>query len=128
MTKPMSKPDAVQRAYDCGHPEVALMILGDKVRTYTRTPKDKPGWQVKDYLNPYPAGTAAVVLVDKYDPDQPAAFYVVPIDTVRKLLVDNFNAWCPSGIRPRTPDSRHSVIHPDHVQQYRDAWAFYVPA
>jgi hypothetical protein len=121
-----SKLAAVQRAYDAGHPEVALMILAGKVRTYTRTPKSKLGWQVSDYRNPYPKGTAAVVLVDAYAADKPEGYYVVPIADIRKIIMDHHNVAYPDGVRPVSPESTHSVVTPASVKQYRDVWDFYL--
>jgi hypothetical protein len=120
-----SKLAAVQRAYDRGHAAVALMILEGQVRTYTRTPKSKPGWQVADYRNPYPSGTAAVVLVDAYATGKPDGFYIVPIADIRKIIMDDHNAAFPDGVRPVNPESTHAVVTPESVQQYRDAWDFY---
>ena len=120
-----SKLAAVQRAYDAGHPEVALMILAGKVRTYTRTPKSKPGWQVADYRNPYPSGTAAVVLVDAYATGKPDGYYIVPIADIRKIIMDLHDAAFPDGVRPVNPEATHAVVAPESVEQYRDAWDFY---
>jgi hypothetical protein len=123
-----SKLAALQRAYDSGHSEVALMILAGKVRTYTRGPGSKPGWQVSDYRNPYPSGTAAVVLVDSFPTGKPEGFYVVPIADIREILMDLFDAAFPDGVRPVSPESTHAVVTPESVKRYRDAWDFYVPA
>ena len=121
-----SKLAAVQRAYDTGHPEVALMILAGKVRTYTRSPKSRPGWQVSDYRNPYPPRTAAVVLVDAYATGKPDGYYVVPIADIRKIIMDDHNAAFPDGVRPVSPEATHAVVTPESVEQYRDAWDFYL--
>jgi hypothetical protein len=101
------------------------MILAGKVRTYTRTPKSKPGWQVSDYRNPYPKGTAAVVLVDAYATGKPDGYYIVPIADIRKIIMDDYNAAHPDGVRPVSPASTHAVVTPESVEQYRDAWDFY---
>src|SRR5438067_277707 len=95
-----SKLAAVQRAYDAGHPDVALMILAGKELTYTLTPKSKPGWQVSDYNDPYPGGTAAVVLVDAYATGKPDGYYIVPIAVIRQIIMDGYNAAHPDGVRP----------------------------
>src|SRR5260221_14487122 len=100
-----SKLAAVQRAYDAGHPEVALMILAGKVRAYTRSPKSRLGWQVSDYRNPYPPGTAAVVLVDAYATGRPDGDYVVPISDIRKIIMDHYTAPPPASVRPVSPQS-----------------------
>jgi hypothetical protein len=121
-----SKLAAVQRAYDAGHPEVALMILAGKVRAYTRSPKSRDGWVVADYLNPYPPGTAAVVLVDAYAAGRPDGYYVVPIADIRKIIMDLFNAAFPDGVRPKNPEATNAVVTPESVEQYRDAWDFYL--
>lgn len=121
-----SKLTAVQRAYDAGHPEVALMILAGKVRTYTRTPKSKPGWQVSDYRNPYPPGTAAVVLVDAYAAGKPEGYYIVPIADIRKIIMNGHDAAFPDSVRPVSPESTHAVVTPESVKRYRDAWDFYL--
>jgi hypothetical protein len=121
-----SKLAAVQQAYDTGHPEVARMILSGKVRTYTRTPKSKPGWQVSDYRNPYPRGTEAVVLVDAYATGKPDGYFIVPIADIRKIIMDDYNAAHPDGVRPVSPESTHAVVTPESVEQYRDAWEFYL--
>ena len=120
-----SKLAAVQRAYDAGYPEVALMILAGKVRAYTRSPKSRPGWQVSDYRNPYPSGTAAVVLVDSYATGKPDGYYIVPIADIRKIIMELFNAAFPDGVRPVSPESTHAYVPPESVEQYRDAWDFY---
>jgi hypothetical protein len=120
-----SKLAAVQRAYDQGHPEVALMILSGKVRTYTRSPKSKPGWQVSDYRKPYPEGTEAVVLVDAYATGKPDGYYIVPIADIRRIITDGYNAAHPDGVRPVSPGATHAVVTPESVKQYRDAWEFY---
>jgi hypothetical protein len=116
---------ALQRAYDSGHPEIALMILAGKVRVYTRdnTPK---GWPA-DYHKPYPQGTAAVVLMDTYPDGEPGAYYIVPIADIRRIITEQFHRDFPGGpdSRPRTPGAGHTIVLPELVQQYRDAWAFY---
>lgn len=121
-----SKLAAVQRAYDAGHPDVALMILAGKVRAYTRSPKSKPGWQVSDYRNPYPPGTAAVILVDAYATGSAEGYYVVPITEIRKIIKDAFDTAFPDGMRPVSPEATHAVVTPESVEQYRDAWDFYL--
>lgn len=121
-----SKLAAVQSAYDAGHPEVALMILGGKVRVYTRTPKSRPGWQVADYRNPYPKGTAAVVLVDAYATGRPDGYYIVPIADICEIIKRDYNAAHPDGWRARNPAATHAVVTPESVEQYRDAWDFYL--
>jgi hypothetical protein len=118
-----SKLAALQEAYDAGHPEVALRILGGSVRVYTRSPKSKPGWQVSDYRNPYPEGTEFVVLVDSYRTGRPEGFYVVPVADVEQILADQFRSVFPDGVRPVSPDATHSVVTVDSVSQYRDAWS-----
>ena len=120
-----SKLAAVQRAYDAGHPEVALMILAGTVRAYTRSPKSRPGWQVSDYRNPYPKGTEAVVLVDSYATGKPEGYYVVPIADICKIIMDDYNAAHPGGVRPVSPDSTHAYVTVESVEQYADAWDFY---
>jgi hypothetical protein len=60
------------------------MILADKVRTYIGSPKSKPGWQVADYRNPYPRGTAALVLADASAAGMPDRYYIVPIAEIRR--------------------------------------------
>jgi hypothetical protein len=114
---------ALQEAYDTGHADVALRILGGSVRVYTRSPKSKPGWQVSDYRNPYPEGTEFVVLVDSYRTGRPEGFYVVPVEDVEQILADHFRAVFPSGVRPVSPGSTHSVVTVEQVRQYRDAWS-----
>jgi hypothetical protein len=98
---------ALQRAYDSGHPEIALMILAGKVRVYTRdnTPK---GWPA-DYHKPYPQGTAAVVLMDTYPDGEPGAYYIVPIADIRRIITEQFHRDFPGGpdSRPRTPGAGH---------------------
>jgi hypothetical protein len=113
---------ALQRAYDKGHPEIALAILAGSVRVYTRTPKSRPGWQVSNYRDPYPTGTEAVVLVDAYATGNPEGFYVVPIADISKILLDLFDRTFPDGVRPVSPSSTHAVVTPESVEQYRDAW------
>ena len=120
-----SKLAAVQQAYDAGHPEVALMILAGKVRAYTRSPKSRPGWQVSDYRNPYPSGTAAVILVDSYATGKPDGYYIVPIADIRKIIMDGHDAAFPDGVRPVSPEATHAYVPPESVEQYRDAWDFY---
>ena len=114
---------AMQQAYNSGHPGVALRILDGSVRVYTRSPKSKPGWQVSDYRNPYPEGTEFVVLVDSYRTGSPEGFYVVPVADVEQILADQFHAVFPTGVRPVSPGSTHSVVSVDSVRQYRDAWS-----
>lgn len=114
---------ALQEAYDAGHPKVALRILGGSVRVYTRSPKSKPGWQVADYRNPYPEATEFVVLVDSYRTGRPEGFYVVPVADVEQILADHFRASFPSGVRPVSPGSTHSVVTVASVSHYRDAWS-----
>jgi hypothetical protein len=116
---------ALQRAYDRGHPEIALMILDGSVRVYTRTPKSRPGWQVSDYQHPYPDGTAAVVLVDAFATGKPDGFYIVPIGEIRQIIQDLFDAAFPDGRRPVSPESTHAVVSPESVEQYQDKWRFY---
>lgn len=102
------------------------MILAGKVRAYTRSPKSRPGWQVSDYRSPYPPGTAAVVLVDAYATGKPDGYYVVPITDIRKIIMDDHNAAFPDGVRPVSPEATHAVVTPESVEQYRDAWDFYL--
>jgi len=102
------------------------MILAGKVRAYTRSPKSRPGWQVSDYRNPYPPGTAAVVLVDSYATGRPEGYYVVPIADIRKIIMDDHNAAFPDGVRPVSPEATHAYVTPESVEQYRDAWDFYL--
>jgi hypothetical protein len=118
---------ALQQAYDAGHPEIALMILDGTVRVYTRTPKSKPGWQINDYQHPYPAGTAAVVLVDAFATGKPDGFYIVPIDDIRRIITDGFDAAHPGGpaSRPVSPGSLHAYVTVESVKPYRDRWRFY---
>jgi hypothetical protein len=80
---------------------------------------------VADYRNPYPKGTAAVVLVDAYATGKPDGYYIVPIADTRKIIMDLFNAAFPDGVRPVSPASTHTVVTPESVEQYRDAWDFY---
>jgi hypothetical protein len=125
-TKPMSlaevKLAAMQRAYNLGHADVALMILSGKARVYRRTPTEKPGWQVSDYTDPYPKGTLIVVLADCYATGSPEAWYVVPVADLLVILREQFEQSVPSGVRPRNPDSLHSAFKPELVAKYRDAW------
>jgi hypothetical protein len=123
-----SKLAAVQAAHDAGHPEVSLMILKGTVRTYTRTPKSPAGWQVSNVFDPYPKGTAAVVLVDAYDVSRPPGFYVVPIEEIREIILARHYHYFPDGKRPVSPDATHGVVTVESVAAYRDAWAFYVPS
>jgi hypothetical protein len=125
MTNADSKLAALQRAYDRGHPEIALMSLAGSVRIYTRTTKSKPGWQVADYRRPYPRGTAAVVLVDSFATGKPEGFYVVPVAEIAKIIMDAFHAAFPDGVRPISPESTHAVVSPDSVRQHRDRWDFW---
>jgi hypothetical protein len=116
---------ALQQAYDCGYPEIALMILQRSVRVYTRSPKSKPGWQVSNYQHPYPGGTAAVVLVDAFDTDKPYRYYIVPIDEIEEIISRTFDEAFPDGQRPLNPESTHAVVTPESVEAYRDKWQFY---
>jgi len=118
---------ALQQAYNCGYPEIALMILGGSVRVYTRSPKSRPGWQVSDYQHPYPDGTAAVVLVDAFATDAPYGYYIVPIDQIKKIIRRLFDEAFPDGQRPVSPGSTHAVVSPESVEEYRDKWQFYAP-
>jgi hypothetical protein len=115
----------LQQAYNCGYPEIALMILGGSVRVYTRSPKSRPGWQVSDYQHPYPDGTAAVVLVDAFATGEPYGYYIVPIDEIKKIIRRLFDEAFPDGLRPVSPESTHAVVSPESVEKYRDKWRFY---
>jgi hypothetical protein len=117
-----SKLAALQAAYDAGHPKVALLILAKTVRVYTRTPRSRPGWQVADWRNPYPAGAEAVVLVDAYATGRPEGYYIVPIADIRKIIEDGYKAAHPDGGRPISPGSTHAVVTVESVKQYRDRW------
>ena len=81
---------------------------------------------MSDYRNPYPPGTAAVVLVDAYATGQPDGYYIVPIADIREIITDDYNAAHPGGRRPVSPESTHAVVTPESVEQYRDAWDFYL--
>ncbi len=102
------------------------MILAGKVRAYTRSPRSRPGWQVADWRNPYPRGTAAVVLVDAYATGRPDGFYIVPIADIRDIIRDAHHAAFPDDVRPVSPEATHAVVTPESVEQYRDAWDFYL--
>jgi hypothetical protein len=117
----------LQQAYNCGYPEIALMILGGSVRVYTRTSKSKPGWQVSDYRHPYPDGTAAVVLVDAFATGKPYRYYIVPIEKIEEIITGLFDAAFPGGQRPVSPQSTHAVVSPESVEKYRDRWRFDAP-
>jgi hypothetical protein len=107
-----------------GHAEIALMILNGSVRVYTRSPKSRYGWQIKDWDKPFPEGTAGVVFLDTYSGTP--KFFVTAITEARKLVADQQgDAESP---RPVTPSSRHCYITPDQVADYQNAWEFYRPA
>jgi hypothetical protein len=118
---------ALQQAYNCGYPEIALMILGGSVRVYTRSPRSRPGWQVSDYRHPFPDGTDAVVLVDAFATGEPYRYYIVPIKEIEEIIRGLFDAAFPDGQRPVSPGSTHAVVSPESVEKYRDRWRFHAP-
>ena len=67
-----------------------------------------------------------MVLVDAFTTDKkPDGFYIVPIDEIKQIIQDGFDAAFPDGVRPLSPESTHAVVSPKSVQQYRDKWRFY---
>jgi hypothetical protein len=40
--------------------------------------------------------------------------------------MDDYNAAHPDGVRPVSPEATHAVVTPESVEQYRDAWDFYL--
>jgi hypothetical protein len=111
---------AIQRAYDLGHADVALMILSGKANVRRRTTKEPHGWQL-NIVKPAPKAAQIVILADCYATGKPEAFYVVPVADLKVILRRRFDHYFPNG-RPRTPDSEHSALEPEVVADYRDAW------
>ena len=57
---------------------------------------------------------------------RPEGYYVVPIADIRKIVMDDHNAAFPDGVRPVSPEATHAYVTPESVEQYRDAWDFYL--
>lgn len=68
-----------------------------------------------------------MVLVDAFATGKPDGLDVVPIDDIRQIITDGFDASFPGGpeSRPITPGSLHAYVRLESVKQYRDRWRFY---
>ena len=106
---------AMKAAHGAGRDDLALGMLNGWVRTYTRSARSKPGWQISDWDAPVPAGTGLAVYVDTTGTEP--AFYVIPVGQLKEMMRGKQH-----GPRPVTPDSHHCVLTVDDLEPYQDGW------
>lgn len=103
------------------HDRRLLRINGKAVQVRARRRGD---WQLGDYRTSLLPDAEIIVLVD-LEPEDCAAFYVVPRQPLQEAVTRNFETWLatqPDQQRPRNPESRHAVIYQELAEPYRNRW------
>ncbi|MEV6373599.1 hypothetical protein [Micromonospora musae] len=80
-------------------------------------------WMIADIDKVAAASVDLYVLVDVTDGRRD--FYVVPGDDLRSGMRERHNEFMAGvgGVRPRSPDSRHTAIYPANVEAWLNHWS-----
>ena len=70
---------------------------------------------------PYPNLICIFILIDKYGSDK---FYLFTWNELQDMIINNYKNWLKKhgGRRPRKPNSFHSSLNPEVLENYSDNW------
>lgn len=97
-------------------------INGRRAEVHVKT---KGSWQIGNINKFVEATTERVVFVELTGAGP--EFFILDGNRARAIIRRNHEQWLErvGGVRPRTPDSKHSAVRPDHIQSWRNRWSLF---